>query len=166
VEEVSFSKVPRKVGWCKAIPAAHSERFVALTTKATKKEEIANLDEEHSREDLTQGFSATCNPGPLCEPPSSSPNMSELPSHNRPPPPPPPPPCCDAFGTHLPSNAVNSDYTSSRDGRSKEGLQGNGKGTECQASEQPRWIWIQSCTLGSAPRIAFERRGEKYLYQL
>ena len=55
-------------GWYKAIPLGHCEHFAVAITMATMEVEIANLDEEHSREDLTQGFSATCNPGPLREP--------------------------------------------------------------------------------------------------
>lgn len=107
------------------ILAVHCKSFVHAIVKATKEEELVNLDEERSREDLTQGFSATCNPGPLCEPRPSNPYMSEQPSS------PTRAPCYDVAGTQSPYNAVNSKDTNSRDKRSREALQGSGKETEC-----------------------------------
>lgn len=87
-------------------------------------EDIANLDEEHSREDLTQGFSATCNPGPLREPRSSNPHMSHLPSsHDQ-------PRCYYAAEMHLSSSDATLNEKSPLGNQSKEGRQGNGKETE------------------------------------
>lgn len=97
---------------------AHCERFAAAITKATAEGEIANLDEEHSSEDLTQGFSATCNPGPLCEPRPSNPYMSEPRSSHS------PPPGYDGAESRLASNPASSNGTSSQDSQSKEAVQG------------------------------------------
>jgi hypothetical protein len=80
VEEAWFSKARPAAGWYTVILVAHSENFAVAIAKAREEEEIAILDAEHSRGDLTQGFSATCNPGPLCEPRPSNPHMSDFPS--------------------------------------------------------------------------------------
>lgn len=145
-----FSKQQSEADWDTVILAAHCESSVVAIMKATEEGEIANLDEEHSSEDLTQDFSATCNPGPLCEPRPWNPYMSEPPSSDG------PPPGHDGAQLCLASDPASSDDTTAQDSQWNEALQGRQQEAVRQASEQPRWIWLQICAAGLASKVAFK----------
>jgi hypothetical protein len=108
------------------------------TTTTTKEDAIAGRDAEHSREDLTQEYSATCNPGPLRETRPSNRYMSELPSpHDS-------APDDDAEKVKwLPSYAAGSEGTGSQDVRERMMRQDDVKERVGLGSEQPDWRWIQ-----------------------
>jgi hypothetical protein len=155
-----FSKQRPEADWGTGILAAHCESFVVVIMKATEEGEIANLDEEHSSKDLTQDFSATCNPGPLCEPRPWNPYMSEPPSSND------PPPGYDGAQLCLASDPASSDDTTAQDSQWKEALQDRQQEAERQALEQPRWIWLQVCAAGLASEVTFELDRKKYMKDL